>query len=199
MYNFDTHLMRFFTEVGFNDFWARLGTSASLVVGLLLVSYIAFFLFFFVVETTMAHISKRTKTLWDDALIKRKVIRHISHMVPGAIIYFGITQLFPLEQNLKFVGFVRTVAGVYMVTMVLVTLNAFLNAVHDIYLTYPISKDRQIKTYIQLVKIFFFFIGGIIIISILLNKNPLSLILGLGAMSAVLMLIFKDTILGLVA
>ena len=199
MYNFDTRLMRFFTEVGFNDFWARMGTSATLVVGLLLVSYIAFFLFFFVVETTMVHISKRTKTLWDDALIKRKVIRHISHMVPGAIIYFGITQLFPLEQNLKFVGFVRTVAGVYMVTMVLVTLNAFLNAVHDIYLTYPISKDRQIKTYIQLVKIFFFFIGGIIIISILLNRNPLSLILGLGAMSAVLMLIFKDTILGLVA
>lgn len=191
--------MTLFQRFGFNAFWTRVSASLTLVLGLLVISYAAFFLFSQVVEVILIRIARRTKTQWDDAIVKRRVIRHISHMVPGIIIYWGVSQLFPVDEYPKFVSFVRTITSIYMVVMVLVAINAFLNALHDIYLTYPIAKDRPIKTYVQLVKIFFFFIGGIIIISILINKNPLSLILGLGAMSAVLLLIFKDTILGLVA
>lgn len=199
MYYLHGMLMTLFQRLGFNVFWGRVVTTLVLLLGLLLVAYAVFFLFSRVIERIVTRIAKRTKTKWDDAITKRNSIRYISHLIPGAIIYWGISQLFPIEDYPKFVGFVRTVASVYMMSMVLAAINAFFNAVHDIYLTYPISKDRPIKSYVQLVKIFFFFIGGIIIISILIHKNPLSLILGLGAMSAVLMLIFKDTILGLVA
>lgn len=199
MYDFHGMLIVVFQRLGFNDFWMHVGAAVTLMLGLLVVAYAAFFLFSRVVEVVLIRMARRTKTQWDDAMVKRRVIRHISHMVPGVIIYWGISQLFPVYEYPKFVGFVRIVTSVYMVAMVLAAINAFLNAVHDIYLMYPISNDRPIKTYIQLVKIFFFFIGGIIIISIILRKNPISLILGLGAMSAVLMLIFKDTILGLVA
>lgn len=199
MYDFHGVLMYWFQKVGFSDFWASFTTAVVLVVGLLIVAYGAYYLFSYILNGVLIRVAKRTKTFWDDAMVKRKVVWHLSHLVPGIIMYWGISQLFPLDTYPKFVGFVHTIVSVYMVIMVLVSINAFLEALHDIYLMYPISKDRPIKTYIQLVKIFFFFIGGIIIISILINKNPLSLILGLGAMSAVLMLIFKDTILGLVA
>lgn len=199
MYDFHEILMTFFQHLGFSSFWMRTATATTLILGLLLVSYLAFFLFSRVVEVIVARVARRTKTQWDDAIVKRRVIRHISHMVPGVIIYWGVSQLFPIDDYLKFVSFVRTVTGVYMVAMVLVAINSFLNALHDIYLTYPISKNRPIKTYMQLAKIIVFSNGGIIIVSILIKKNPISLIIGLGAMSAVLLLVFKDTILGLVA
>lgn len=199
MYDFYGALKAFFLEVGINAFWAEVNTVAILIAGLLVAAYAFYFAVSFTARGVVAHLAKRTKTLWDDMIVKNKVIRYLSHLVPGVIIYWGVSQLFPSAGYFKFIEITRVTTSVYMVVMVMVAINAFFNAVHDIYNTYPISKDRPIKTYIQLVKIFFFFIGGIVAISILLRKDPISLILGLGAMSAVLMLIFKDTILGLVA
>jgi miniconductance mechanosensitive channel len=74
-----------------------------------------------------------------------------------------------------------------------------LNALHDIYLTLEVSKTRPINGYVQLIKIIVYTLGGIVIISILINKSPAKLLVGMGASAAILMLVFKDTILGLVA
>ena len=79
------------------------------------------------------------------------------------------------------------------------TISSFLSGLHDIYYTLPISKNRPISGYIQLVKIIFYFIGGILILSILFDKELGYFFTGLGAFAAVLLLVFKDTILGFVS
>ena len=86
-----------------------------------------------------------------------------------------------------------------MVIVVLLVIDAFLNALHEIYQKLPISQGRNIKGFVQVVKIVFYFIAILLIISILADEELTALIAGLGAMAAVLMLIFKDTILGFVA
>ena len=82
---------------------------------------------------------------------------------------------------------------------VLLTVNSFLNAINDIFKTHRISKKHPIKGYLQIISIIFFLFGSIIIIAILTNKSPLILLSGLGAMTAIILLIFKDTILSLIA
>jgi miniconductance mechanosensitive channel len=88
---------------------------------------------------------------------------------------------------------------IYMILIILLTLNAFLKGMNDIYLTLPVARGRSIKGYIQVGQIIFFSVTAILIISILTGTSPKALLTGLGAAAAILMLIFRDTILGLVA
>jgi miniconductance mechanosensitive channel len=138
----------------------------------------------------------RNRFTWDDKILERKVFQKLSHIVPAIIIYYAsnIYGAYPVWQQL-----IEKIAVIYIIFVVLSALNAFMNALNDIYLTYEVSKIRPIKGYLQVAKIVLFFIGGILIISTLINQNPLILLGGLGALSAVLMLIFQNSILGLVA
>ena len=86
-----------------------------------------------------------------------------------------------------------------MVLVVLLVIDAVLNALHEIYRSLPISKGRNIKGFVQVVKIVFYFIAVILVISIFSGTAPKVLMGGLGAMAAVLILVFRDTILGFVA
>ncbi len=88
---------------------------------------------------------------------------------------------------------------VYMLILTMILLNTILDAINDIYNSFAISKNRPIKGFIQIVKTFLFCIIAIIIFGKLINKSPVVIITGLGAFAAVLLLIFKDTILGFVA
>jgi len=142
-----------------------------------------------------AFITKNRFT-WDDKLLERKVFHRLSHIVPAIIIHYAssVYSAYPVLSLLIEKG-----AIVYMIITILLVLNSFMNAVNDIYLTYDISKVRPIKEYIQVAKIITFFVGTILIIATMIGQNPLVLLGGLGALSAVLMLVFKDSILGLVA
>ncbi|NMO95137.1 mechanosensitive ion channel family protein [Paenibacillus lemnae] len=130
---------------------------------------------------------------WDNYLLERKVFHKLSHVVPALIIYY-CSYLFPGYQHLIEKG-----VALYMIVVVLLVLSAFLNAVNDIYNTYEISKARPIRGYIQVVKIFIYIIGAILLIANMMGESPVILLSGIGALSAVIMLVFKDSILGLVA
>jgi miniconductance mechanosensitive channel len=95
--------------------------------------------------------------------------------------------------------FLTKISKIYFIAVIIFVANALLNSIRSIYDTTEYAHHRPIKGYIQLVKIFFFFLMGILIISVLLGRDPTVLLAGLGAMAAVLMLVFKDTILGFVA
>jgi len=141
----------------------------------------------------VSYFVKKTKTKWDDVLLKRKVFTRLSHFAPALIIY-GTAYLFETAQ-----GFIERLAMIYMIFAGILVINAFLNAVVDIYRTFEISKQRPIKGYVQIAQIIIFVSLGIIVISTLMNRSPWLLLSGLGAMTAVILLIFKDSILGLVA
>ena len=139
----------------------------------------------------------RTETRWDDILLERKVFTRLSHLAPAIVLYIMLP--LALEGYDRLIGFTTDILFIYIIIVGILVLNSFLNAVLDIYSTLEISKEIPIKGIIQILKIVILFIVGIFIISILLDKTPLFLFSGLGALTAVLLLIFKDAILGFVA
>jgi miniconductance mechanosensitive channel len=146
-----------------------------------------------VVLRVLTHVINNNRYKWDNIILERKVFQKLSHVVPAIIIYY-FSSIFPNYQHLIEKGSIT-----YILIVGILVIDAFLNAVDDIYRTYSISKVKPIKGYIQVVKIFVFIIGGILVIANLMGESPLILLSGIGALSAVLMLIFKDSLLGLVA
>ncbi|MDA3930949.1 MAG: mechanosensitive ion channel [Prolixibacteraceae bacterium] len=150
--------------------------------------------------------AKSTKTEWDDILIKYKFFYSLAHFAPALYIYFnasfanlqvpGTEELF--FSNLQVI-FLR-ISEVYFLGASIFLLNAFLSSVNEIYnKTFSFAKERPIAGFIQLIKIFIYFVGVLILISLLFDKELSKLFTGLGAMAAILILVFKDTILGFVA
>lgn len=145
-----------------------------------------------VLKIIISYMSK-SQVPWNRYLLERKLIHKLSHVVPAIILYY-FSYSFPGYQHLIAKGVM-----VYMVIVMLIVADACLNMLNDIYTTFPVSKMRPIRGYLQVVKIVLFIIGGILVISNLIGESPLFLLSGIGALSAVVMLIFKDSILGLVA
>jgi miniconductance mechanosensitive channel len=140
---------------------------------------------------------RKTRTRLDDILIERKVFHRISHIVPALLIYFTANLIF--KDYPVFEEIFERASLVYMVIVLVLAIDSFINALHEIYLNLPVSEGRPIKGYVQIVKILIYFIGVILIISFIFKESPRTLLTGLGALAAVLMLVFKDTILGFVA
>ena len=146
-----------------------------------------------VVIRIITQIVKKTKFQWDNMLLDSKVFHKLSHIVPAIIIYY-FASAFPTYQNVIEKG-----AMAYLIIMGLIVINSLLNAINDIYQTFEISKIKPVKGYIQVAKIIVVTFGVILVIANLMGKSPLLLLSGIGALSAVLMLVFKDSLLGLVA
>ncbi|KAB2332270.1 mechanosensitive ion channel [Cytobacillus depressus] len=146
-----------------------------------------------VVIRIITHIVTNNKVQWDDMLLERKVFHELSQIVP-AIIIFYFSSNFPSYQHL-----IQKSAIAYLIIVGLWVLNSLLNAINDIYQTHEISKVKPIKGYIQVSKIIVIVVGIIIVIANLIGESPFVLLSGIGALSAVFLLVFKDTLLGLVA
>jgi miniconductance mechanosensitive channel len=150
-----------------------------------------------IILTIITRIVKKTETTWDDIVLEKKVFNRLSHFAPALTIYYFMSYLF--VDYPKLVSFFQNGVLIAMVVIGLMVLNSFLQALHEIYLTLDISKNRPVKGYIQVAQIMFYSIGLILILSIILGKSPVTLLAGLGAMAAVLILVFKDTIQGFMA
>ena len=147
--------------------------------------------------TSITRLVRRSKAKWDDALVNRKVLHRLAHLAPALIIYFAINiglEEFPELKSILFTG-----VQIYIIIIILVTLDALLSALHDMYLETPLARERPIKGYIQVTKIIIHLVGGILILSNLIGKSPTAILASLGALAAVLILVFRDTILGFVS
>ena len=142
-------------------------------------------------------VAKKSSTTWDDALIEHRVFARLAQVVPGIIVYSGIPFVPELPDSV--VQLTRNVAAGYMVLMLTMALSAALSAGSAIYSSLPIAKERPLKGFVQLVQIAVWAFGAVMIIAAVLDRSPLLLLSGLGAMTAILLLVFKDTILSLVA
>lgn len=167
--------------------------NAILIMVIATLSILAHYITKKIVVRIVSAFIRRNRFKWDDYLLRHGVLERLSHIVPAIIIY-NFAYNFPDYQHL-----ITQAVAIYVTIVAIVVLNALLNAVNDIYTTYEIAKSRPIKGYIQVVKIFMFIIGGILVISRLIGQSPLILLSGIGALSAVMLLIFKDSLLGLVA
>lgn len=180
---------------GVAEYWAIILQSIIAIVLVILVAFIADFIVKKVLISVITKLVRKTKTNWDDILLERKVFDKIAHFAPATIIYYSAGLID--HQGLN--NFLQNGAYVYMVILAIMLIDTFLNAANDIYNTRPESKTRPIKGFLQIVKIFFYAMGIISIIAMFFEEDPLKIIAGMGAFAAVILLIFKDTILGFVA
>jgi miniconductance mechanosensitive channel len=150
-----------------------------------------------VIVIVIARLVARTKTIWDDILLKRRVFNRLSHLAPAVILWHSVG--FVLAGYPVVMAITQKALSVYMILLILLAVNVFLKGLNEIYQTLPAAQGRSIKGYIQVAQIIFFSVAIILIISALTGSSPKTLLAGLGALAAVLMLVFKDTILGLVA
>ncbi|MBW2667819.1 MAG: mechanosensitive ion channel [Deltaproteobacteria bacterium] len=139
----------------------------------------------------------RSKATWDDALVDAKLFARLAHIPPALVIYYGIEWIPNLEDGLAVL--IQRVAVSLIVVVASTSLVAFLTAVNGVYESNPEYRRRPIKAYIQLVKIAIAVVTTIIVVSLLMDRSPWIFLSGLGAMTAVLLLVFRDTILSLVA
>lgn len=167
---------------------------AVVVIGIILGAIIANYITKKILLNIITRIIRKTKFSWDDYLLENKVFTRLSHIAPALVIYFTSTGFPQVWQN-----YLQRFSTVYMIVAGLFVVSAFLNAVIDAYRTLETARKRPIKGYIQVAKIIIFIFVGIYAVGVLLDQSVMPILDGLGAMTAVILLVFKDSILGLVA
>ena len=146
----------------------------------------------------VSHLIKRTKVTWDDVIFDRKVMVHLSRMVAPVIIYILIPVAFS-QTDTPTLNFILRMCLVYIIISFISFVSSFMSAVYIVYSEKDQFRDRPLKGLLQTAQVVLFFIGGIIVVSVLVDKSPMFLLTGLGASAAILMLVFKDSIMGFVS
>ncbi len=171
---------------------------AIAVVALALIAWLANWLTRRVLLVLVARMARASPGRWDDAILGRGVLARLAHVVPALVVLGGIALVPGVPEWLDDV--VRNVARAYIALTLALMLGNLLDATNDIYeQTSPHAVRRPIKGYLQLVKIGIAIVAVVLIVAALVGQSPLVLLTGLGAMTAVLLLVFKDTLLSLVA
>ena len=145
----------------------------------------------------MKKYTKHSPHVWNTLLMKRRVFHNLIHTIPGILIYVMLPMAFVRGKELLLIS--QKICAIYIIMSLLLALIGVLLMILDVYTEKATAKNRPMKGFIQVLQVLLFFVGGIIMIAILVNKSPASLFAGLGASAAILMLVFKDTILGFVA
>ena len=142
-------------------------------------------------------VASRSSFRWDDVLKRHKVFSRVTHVIPALVIYTGVTLVVGLSDRI--VNVTQNVAMAYVALTVTLAISAVLSAANEVYETYPISRDRPLKGIVQVLQLAVYVVGTVVLIGNLIDRSPLILLSGFGAMTAVLLVVFKDTILGFVA
>lgn len=150
-----------------------------------------------IIVGSIKRIAAHTHFQWDSLLVKRKVIHSLVHVIPGILVYMLLPLAFIHGKNLLMIS--QKTCVIFIIFELLLAINGFILVALDMYSARETNKNRPIKGFMQVLQVITFFVGSIIIIAVLVNKSPMSLFAGLGASAAILMLIFKDSILGFVA
>ena len=144
-------------------------------------------------------VTDKTEVTWDDVLFNKKVLTSACHIVPAVVIW-SLMPLVYLEYPI-FKEILERATGIYIVVMSVRTALVFIGSFKGLESSEErrSSAQQYFHTFCGVLRILMLFVAGVVVVAILLGKNPLTLFAGLGATSAVLMLVFKDTILGLAA
>ena len=190
-------LQQILLEWGLGEDYAATGARTSVSIMIALAALIAHRLARGPVLRTINSLIRHTNTQWDDALIERGVLHRLAHLVPGLVIY----RLAPLALvgHARLQEIVDTGVQVYLVLTSMLVIDALMSTTVDIYRSTETSREISIKGLIQFLKVILYFLCGVFVVSVLLGKSPFYLLSGLTALTAVLLLIFRDAILGLVA
>ncbi|MFC1547400.1 mechanosensitive ion channel family protein [Candidatus Neomarinimicrobiota bacterium] len=167
--------------------------SYLIMLGVIIGSYLALLITRKIVMHPLRAVVKRSSTQLDDILFEKRVFWRLAYIVPLLILY-GFAYLIPPAET-----FLHRLFSAIIVWIITITFGALLNAVNEVYRNTVFAKRLDIKSYLQIAKLLLYIFGGLVIISILIGRSPWLMLSGIGAMTAVLLLIFRDTILSFVA
>jgi len=167
------------------------------VVAVLLLATAANFVAKRYILSVVHHIISKSRTQWDDAILGKRTLRRLTNLAPALVMYV----LTPVAlQGLDFtIALILGALHIYMLLTVMLVLDSLLSAFETAYQGFRAAREIPIKGFVQVLKLVLYFVTGILIISKLLDKTPVYLLSGIGAFTAVVMLIFRDSILGFVA
>lgn len=164
---------------------------------LILVAILAYIIAKHVVVRGIRHLITKLKFANHDIMSQHSVIRRIANIVPAIVIMNGIVTVPHLSA--KMVSFVQMAAQAFIFLTIALAIGELLNIFNLVYQRNPKSRNKPIKGYLQLIKLIIFIVCGLMILGTFLKKDVFTLLAGFGAMAAVLMLVFQNTILSLVA
>ena len=182
---------------GFSDQFAGYMADFSSLFLIFLISVVVYYIAKIIINKFLKNLVERSSSKWDDHLYEQKVFTRLALLLPALVLKVSLTP--SIATYPEAIKFIELGLHLFMTLVMMRVVVSFLNAVYHIYGDLDVSDSKPIKGYVQIGKIITYLVGGIAIISVLIGQSPLSLLAGLGAMSAVIMLIFKDSILGFVA
>ena len=187
----------YFTKAGMSELWARYLN----MIAILIISLIIIFVIDLIINKILLNIfnkiAEKTKSNFDNLLIKNNVFKKISHIVP----FYIALQLIPIifTDFDSFEVTISIIVRIVYVLLIILVIKSVLNSTKDYFRTLPRLKDKPIESFIQVIMIFVWIGGLLSIIAVINGAEIWKFFTALGAASAVLLLVFKDTILGFVA
>jgi miniconductance mechanosensitive channel len=163
----------------------------------MIISFVAWYICRHVVHRILPKLILHTKNKWDDVLMQHHFFRNLALLIPGIILTIAIPSVFNGDEYAANIA--ANIVSVYLIFAGVLCVDALMNSLLEIYRTLPLSQEIPLTGFVQITKIVLYSCCVLFAIAIILNRSPLYIFSGLGAMTAVLMLIFKDPILGFVA
>jgi len=189
---------RWLTDLNIPLEYLKLTRALLLIIVIGLLAFLSDFLAKKIFLNTIKQIVAKTKNEWDDALLNKKVFNRLAHLAPTLVIYYS--SIFLLKDSYPLLStFTTNIIEIIIIIIITFVVINILDSLNEVLENLPLWRNRPVKGYFQLIKIFTYFIAGLLIISIGLDQSIGKLVTGLGAMAAILLLVFKDTILGFVA
>jgi miniconductance mechanosensitive channel len=197
MEKFELLIESFFMQLGVSDSFVMYIRLLVLLTVLLFISWLVFVITKRVIIHYVYVLIKKTSVTWDDVLADHNVFDNIAHIIPALFVKILAPQIF---SDFTFIlPAVITLTDAYLIIVGMTVVFAFLKVAELWFSSRPAFEDKPLTSYFQLIRIILYIITGIFVLSIILGKSPVYFLSAFGAISAVILLIFKDTILGLVA
>ncbi|CAM4062542.1 mechanosensitive ion channel domain-containing protein [Flavobacterium antarcticum] len=184
-------------KVGFNPTFASYMSAIINIFVLLLVAYSIYLICIYTFNKVLKYVALKTKTTFDDLLISNKTAKYISHLIPLLFVYKAVPLI--LQKFILWEGFFGKIIDIYIVILILLIIRTVFNALRDHLKLMPRYSDKPIDSYIQVIMIVLWVFGVTAIILMLFNLKIQTLFATFGAISAIVLLIFRDTILGFIA
>ena len=145
-----TNYNAFLVGTGISDEFATILENVTVLLSIVLLAFLADILTKRIIVATIKKIASGSKITWDDIFVKRNVFNRLAHLAPALVVYNTIRFLIEAPE---LIHFLRNVTEAYMVIVGLLVIDAVINALHEIYMNLPVSQGRNIKGYIQILKI----------------------------------------------
>ena len=192
---FNQKLLNFGTSVSVADYLDNFAVLLIIILLALALDYICRY----ILLGAFKKFAKKTTNQLDDLIIEKKIINKGMHIIPSILIFTMLPLAYPSPADKEILVLLQKLCQIYIITVSLLFINSLLNLGVELFHRNDKFKDKPLKGFVQIVQVILFSVGIILLISILINESPSTIFTGIGASAAILMLVFKDTILGFVA